>query len=119
MFYLCGHNFVKTPWNKKPERGYGYEEIYALGGKVDIQNICDLKVEEKILGCNMSNQGSGRWSGRGEWCQHKLSKLSTLNVNLKKEKVGKSLKDMGTGEKFLNRTAMACAEDLELTNGTS
>jgi hypothetical protein len=25
------------------------------------------------------------------------------------EKVGKSLKDMGTGEKFLNRTAMACA----------
>jgi hypothetical protein len=23
--------------------------------------------------------------------------------------VGKSLKDMGTGEKFLNRTAMACA----------
>ena len=25
------------------------------------------------------------------------------------EKVGKSLKDIGTGEKFLNRTAMACA----------
>ena len=25
------------------------------------------------------------------------------------EKVGKTLKDMGTGEKFLNRTAMACA----------
>jgi hypothetical protein len=25
------------------------------------------------------------------------------------EKVGKRLKDMGTGEKFLNRTAMACA----------
>ena len=25
------------------------------------------------------------------------------------EKVGKSLKDMGTGENFLNRTAMACA----------
>ena len=25
------------------------------------------------------------------------------------EKVGKSLEDMGTGEKFLNRTAMACA----------
>jgi hypothetical protein len=23
--------------------------------------------------------------------------------------IGKSLKDMGTGEKFLNRTAMACA----------
>ena len=34
--------------------------------------------------------------------------------NLKKkklieEKVGKSLEDMGTGEKFLNRTAMTCA----------
>ena len=26
-----------------------------------------------------------------------------------KEKVGKSLEDMGTEEKFLNRTAMACA----------
>jgi hypothetical protein len=25
------------------------------------------------------------------------------------EKVGKSLEDMGTGERFLNRTAMACA----------
>jgi hypothetical protein len=25
------------------------------------------------------------------------------------ENRGKSLKDMGTGEKFLNRTAMACA----------
>jgi hypothetical protein len=25
------------------------------------------------------------------------------------EKVGKTLKDMGTGEKFLNRTAVACA----------
>ena len=25
------------------------------------------------------------------------------------EKVGESLEDMGTGEKFLNRTAMACA----------
>jgi hypothetical protein len=29
-------------------------------------------------------------------------------VKLIEEKVGKSL-DMGTGEKFLNRTAMACA----------
>jgi hypothetical protein len=30
-------------------------------------------------------------------------------VKLKEEKVGKSLEDMGTGEIFLNRTAMACA----------
>jgi hypothetical protein len=30
-------------------------------------------------------------------------------VKLIEEKVGKSLKDMGIGEKFLNRTAMACA----------
>jgi hypothetical protein len=30
-------------------------------------------------------------------------------LKLIKEKVGKSLKDMGTEEKFLNRTAMACA----------
>ena len=27
---------------------------------------------------------------------------------------GKSLKDMGTGEKFLNRTAMACAVRLRI-----
>ena len=30
-------------------------------------------------------------------------------MNLIEEKVGKDLEDMGTGEKFLNRTAMACA----------
>jgi hypothetical protein len=30
-------------------------------------------------------------------------------VKLIEEKVGKGLKDMGTGKKFLNRTAMACA----------
>jgi hypothetical protein len=30
-------------------------------------------------------------------------------LNLIEEKVGKSLKDMGTGEKFVNRTPMACA----------
>jgi hypothetical protein len=29
-------------------------------------------------------------------------------------KVGKSLKDMGTGEKFLNRTAMACVVRLRI-----
>jgi hypothetical protein len=29
-------------------------------------------------------------------------------LKLKEEEVGKSLKNMGTGEKFLNRTAMAC-----------
>jgi hypothetical protein len=30
-------------------------------------------------------------------------------LKLIEEKVGKSLKDMGTGERFLNRTSMACA----------
>ena len=30
-------------------------------------------------------------------------------LKLIEEKMGESLKDMGTGEKFLNRTAMACA----------
>ena len=33
----------------------------------------------------------------------------TRELKLIEEKVGKSLEDMGTGEKFLNRTAMACA----------
>jgi hypothetical protein len=42
--------------------------------------------------------------------------LSSLELHKKpetlkfiEEKVGKSLEVMGTGEKFLNRTAMACA----------
>jgi hypothetical protein len=35
-------------------------------------------------------------------------------MKLIEEKVGKSLKDMGTGEKFLNRTAMACVVRLRI-----
>jgi hypothetical protein len=35
-------------------------------------------------------------------------------LKLTEEKVGKSLEDMGTGEKFLNRTAMACAVRLRI-----
>jgi hypothetical protein len=35
--------------------------------------------------------------------------LKPETVKLIEEKVGKSLRDMGTGEKFLNRTAMTCA----------
>ena len=34
--------------------------------------------------------------------------IKTDRLKLIEEKVGKSLEDMGTGEKFLNRTAMAC-----------
>jgi hypothetical protein len=33
----------------------------------------------------------------------------TKSLKLLEEKVGKSLKDMGTGEKLLNRIPMACA----------
>jgi hypothetical protein len=35
-------------------------------------------------------------------------------VKLIEEKVGKSLQDMGTGQKYLNRTAMACAVRLRI-----
>jgi hypothetical protein len=38
-----------------------------------------------------------------------LGLVKILSQSVGEEKVGKSLKDMGTGEKFLNRTAMACA----------
>jgi hypothetical protein len=40
-----------------------------------------------------------------------IKELHTKPETLKfiEEKVGKSLKDMGTGGKFLNRTAIACA----------
>jgi hypothetical protein len=40
-------------------------------------------------------------------------------LKLIEEKVGKSLEDVGIGEKFLNRTAMACAVRLRITNGAS
>ena len=42
-----------------------------------------------------------------KWIKELHIKPETLKLN--EEKVEKSLKDMGTGEKFLNRTAMACA----------
>jgi hypothetical protein len=45
--------------------------------------------------------------------------ITPETVKLIEEKVGKSLKDMGTGEKFLNRTSTACAVDRESTNETS
>jgi hypothetical protein len=35
-------------------------------------------------------------------------------LKLIEEKVGKSLEDMGTGKKFLNRTAMACTVRLRI-----
>ena len=35
-------------------------------------------------------------------------------LKLIEEKVGKSLENMGTGEKFLNRTAVACAVRLRI-----
>jgi hypothetical protein len=35
--------------------------------------------------------------------------IRTETLKLIEKKVGKSLEDMGTGERFLNRTAMACA----------
>jgi hypothetical protein len=42
-----------------------------------------------------------------KWIKECHIKPETLK--LIEKKVGKSLKDMGTGEKFLNRTAMTCA----------
>ena len=44
---------------------------------------------------------------KSKWTKELHIKPETLK--LIEEKVGKSLKDMGTGKKFLNRSAMACA----------
>jgi hypothetical protein len=38
----------------------------------------------------------------------------TRDMKLIEEKVGKSLEDIGTGEKFLNRRAVACAVRLRI-----
>jgi hypothetical protein len=44
---------------------------------------------------------------KSKWIKELHIKPETLK--LIEEKVRKSLEDIGTGEKFLNRTAMACA----------
>jgi hypothetical protein len=44
---------------------------------------------------------------KSKWIKELHIKPETLK--LIEKKVGESLEDMGTGEKFLNRTAMACA----------
>jgi hypothetical protein len=41
-------------------------------------------------------------------------KVSQLRVCLIEKKVGKSLEDMSTGEKFLNKTPMTCAVRLRI-----
>jgi hypothetical protein len=43
---------------------------------------------------------------KSKWIKDLHIKPKTLK--LIEEKVGKSLEDMGTGKKFLNRTAVAC-----------
>jgi hypothetical protein len=40
--------------------------------------------------------------------------INPETLKLIEEKVGKSLEDIGTGEKFLNRTAMTCAVRLRI-----
>ena len=44
---------------------------------------------------------------KSKWIKDLYIKPDTLK--LVEKKLGKSFEDMGTGEKFLNRTAMACA----------
>ena len=44
---------------------------------------------------------------KSKWIKELHIKPETLK--LIEDKVGKSLEDMGTGEKFLNRTSMVCA----------
>jgi hypothetical protein len=45
---------------------------------------------------------------KSKWIKKLHLKPETLKLT--EENVGKSLEDMGIGEKFLNRTAVACAE---------
>jgi hypothetical protein len=49
---------------------------------------------------------------KSKWIKELHIKPET--VKLIEENVGKSLEDMGTREKFLNRTAMACALRLRI-----
>ena len=45
----------------------------------------------------------------GDWSSDVCSSDLPETLKLIEEKVGKTLEDIGTGEKFLNRTSMACA----------
>jgi hypothetical protein len=47
------------------------------------------------------------YKAKSKWIKDLHIKPETLKFT--DEKVGKSLKDMGKGEKFLNRTSMVCA----------
>jgi hypothetical protein len=49
---------------------------------------------------------------KSKWIKELHVKPET--VKLIEDKVGKTLEDMDTGEKFLNRTAMACAVRLSI-----
>ena len=69
-----------------------------------------------------------KWCWHNWWLSHRRMRIDPLlspctklkskwikdlhirpeTLKLIEEKVGKNLKDMGTGDKFLNRTAMAC-----------
>ena len=49
---------------------------------------------------------------KSKWIKELHIKPETLK--LIEEKVGKTLEDMGTGEKFLSRTAMTCAVRLRI-----
>ena len=51
---------------------------------------------------------------KSKWIKELHIKPETLR--LIEEKLGKSLEDMGTGEKFLNRTAMTFAVRLRIDN---
>jgi hypothetical protein len=57
-----------------------------------------MRIDPFLSGCNKV---------KSKWIRELHIKPEA--VKLIEEKVGKSLKDIGTGEKFLNRTAMACA----------
>jgi hypothetical protein len=52
-----------------------------------------------------------------KWIKKLHRKPETLKFT--EEKVGKTLEDMGTGEKLLNRTAMACAVRSRIYKWTS
>jgi hypothetical protein len=100
--------------------------------------IEDPEMNPNIYGCLLFNKGAKiiHWKKDNifKWCCHnwwlscrriqidpflspctkvKSTWIKELHIKpetlkLREEKVGESLKDMGTGEKFLNRTAMAC-----------
>jgi hypothetical protein len=116
--WYCYSERQVDQWNRieDPEMNpHTYVQLIFIKGAKTIQWKKDSIFNKwcchnRLLSCRRMQIGpflSPCTKVKSKWFKELQIKPETLK--LIEEKVGKSLEDMGTGEKFLNRTAMACA----------